>query len=278
MKIRVVSVNNFPTASGVASSSSGLSWLAMWLAKIYGWELDRMEISRLARMGSGSACRSLFGGFVMWERGFSNFDEVENEKEKVDLKSTAIQLFDEHHWPDLWWVICVADDRRKDVPSTDGMQRTVETSELLKWREKHVVPTHIEKLKIALSNKNWSDLTTIIMKESNSLHSVWLDTYPPIFYMNETTKSIISLVHELNENHSEPLAAYTVDAGANWFLITKQAYVETLLCLLKSLSNLTNNENNNCSLIESKNFEEFSPTQEFKDKIISKYSERIQLS
>lgn len=85
MRIKVVSTNNFPTASGVASSSSGLSCLAYCLAKIYGVEMDLGEISRLARLGSGSACRSLYGGFVMWDRGFSSFEVSKSVYELVIL-------------------------------------------------------------------------------------------------------------------------------------------------------------------------------------------------
>ena len=277
MSLKIVSNNNFPTASGVASSSSGLSCLAMCLSRIYGWGLDKTEISRLARMGSGSACRSLFGGFVMWDRGFEDIKELETDKAKVDKQSRAIQLFDELHWPDLCCLICIADDKRKDMPSTDGMKTTVETSPFIQLREKEVVPKHIREIKIALEEKNWSNLAEIIMRESNSLHSVWLDTFPPIFYMNETTKAIISLVHELNRHHSEPVAAYTVDAGANWFLITKQAYVDSLLKILMQLANLTSEDVNNYSLVESQNYEVFKSSEELESKLNSRFKDRIQL-
>lgn len=70
-KVRVESINNFPTASGLASSSSGLSCLSYILARLYGVKEEFPgEYSMLARLGSGSACRSLYGGFVQWQRGF----------------------------------------------------------------------------------------------------------------------------------------------------------------------------------------------------------------
>jgi diphosphomevalonate decarboxylase len=62
--VDIISVNNFNTAAGMASSSSGLSCLAFALFKAYGIEASREEISMYARLGSGSACRSLEGGFV----------------------------------------------------------------------------------------------------------------------------------------------------------------------------------------------------------------------
>jgi diphosphomevalonate decarboxylase len=67
-----VSENNFPTAAGVASSSSGLACLAACLAKLYQVDLSAEELTILARLGSGSASRSLFGGFVEWHRGFKD--------------------------------------------------------------------------------------------------------------------------------------------------------------------------------------------------------------
>ena len=95
MHFHVESVNNFPTASGVASSSSGLSCLALCLSKVYGCNMSLEEVSRLARLGSGSASRSLFGGFVLWDKGFD--DDVKD----ADLNSKAIQVKSEEHWPDL---------------------------------------------------------------------------------------------------------------------------------------------------------------------------------
>jgi diphosphomevalonate decarboxylase len=131
---------------------------------------------------------------------------------------------------------------KNKVSSTKGMKTTVDTSELLKHREKEVVPKHMKLIKEALDNKDWNALSEVIMKESNSLHSVCLDTYPPIFYMNDTTKSIISLVHDLNGFNYEPLAAYTVDAGANCFLITREKNLNFLLGTLQSISGLSDDK------------------------------------
>lgn len=78
MKIRVTSENNFATASGLASSSSGLSCLSFALAKLYGVNEDyEGEYSKFARLGSGSACRSVYGGLVKWHCGFENKDELD---------------------------------------------------------------------------------------------------------------------------------------------------------------------------------------------------------
>jgi len=84
MGLRVTSENNFATASGLASSSSGLSCLAFALAQLYGLEeLFPGEYTKFARLGSGSACRSLYGGFVEWQRGFKDISELDSNLEKV---------------------------------------------------------------------------------------------------------------------------------------------------------------------------------------------------
>ena len=244
MKVHVESNNNFPTASGVASSSSGLSCLALCLNKVYGCEMDLGECSRLARLGSGSACRSLYGGFVIWDKGFevSNWEEIKNlsssQIAEASLKSKAIQVKDENHWSDCSIVICVADPEKKKVSSTKGMKTSVETSEFLAYRATNIVPKRLERISKAIEEKDWNSFTEVIMKESNSLHASCLDTYPPIFYMNETTKNIVSLVHDINDNFYEPVAAYTVDAGANCFLITKQAHLNYLIGLISEVSSL----------------------------------------
>lgn len=99
-KIHVVSENNFPTAAGLASSASGYACLVYSLAQLYG--LKKQEISDIARLGSGSACRSIYGGFVQWQKGV-----------QLDGKdSIAVQVAPASHWPDLHVLILVVHERR----------------------------------------------------------------------------------------------------------------------------------------------------------------------
>jgi diphosphomevalonate decarboxylase len=96
-----------------------MSCLVVVLAKLFGLEKEKDMLSALARQGSGSACRSIYGGFVEWEKY--------NEKHK----SIAKQLYDETYW-DLSILLLIVSDKRKDTGSTDGMKMSKETSELLK--------------------------------------------------------------------------------------------------------------------------------------------------
>ncbi|XP_050879335.1 diphosphomevalonate decarboxylase MVD2, peroxisomal-like [Lathyrus oleraceus] len=89
---------------------------------------DESQLSAIARQGSGSACRSLFGGFVKWIMG----------KEENGSDSLAVQLADEKHWDELVIVIAVVSSRQKETSSTSGMRETVETSLLLQHRAKVV--------------------------------------------------------------------------------------------------------------------------------------------
>ena len=95
MHLRIESVNNFPTAAGVASSSSGLACVAACLSKLYQANLEPKELTILARLGSGSASRSLFGGFVEWHRGFYHDQE---ERSEISRRSFASQVISENDW------------------------------------------------------------------------------------------------------------------------------------------------------------------------------------
>lgn len=144
-KAHICSENNFPTAAGLASSASGYACLVTALAKAYKVEGD---YSIIARLGSGSACRSVIGGFVRWHKG--------NQEDGSD--SFASQIVPATHWPSIRILILVVNDARKKIGSTPGMQRSVETSELLKHRASHVVPQRIEQMIKAIKNHDFEHL------------------------------------------------------------------------------------------------------------------------
>lgn len=125
--LHIVSENSFPTAAGLASSAAGFACLVAAIAELLEVrEAFLGQLSTIARQGSGSACRSLAGGFVRWEKG--------EEKLADGSDSVAVQVADEHHWAELCAIVCVVNDRAKDTSSTSGMQHTKRTSELLRFR------------------------------------------------------------------------------------------------------------------------------------------------
>jgi len=205
--LHIVSENNFPTAAGLASSASGFAALTFTLYTLYSLSpsTSPFELSRIARQGSGSACRSIFGGFVAWEMGTS----------PDGSDSLAIEVAPKEHWPEMEALICVVSDLKKGTSSTTGMQNTVQTSELLQHRIQNVVPKRMEQMSQAIKNKDFETFADITMRDSNQFHSVCLDTLPPIFYMNDISKTIIATVNEINRVAGKTIAAYTYDAGPN---------------------------------------------------------------
>ncbi|KAB1993195.1 hypothetical protein ES319_D13G012800v1 [Gossypium barbadense] len=211
LHLHIASYNNFPTAAGLASSAAGFACLVFALAKLMNVSEDESQLSAIARQGSGSACRSLFGGFVKWIMG----------KEDDGSDSLAVQLVDEKHWEDLFIIIAVVSSRQKETSSTSGMRESVETSSLLQHRAKEVVPKRTIQMEEAIQNRDFASFAKLACADSNQFHAVCLDTLPPIFYMNDTSHRIISYVEKCNRSEGTPQVAYTFDAGPNAVLIAR---------------------------------------------------------
>ncbi|XP_053305630.1 diphosphomevalonate decarboxylase [Spea bombifrons] len=219
-KVHICSVNNFPTAAGLASSAAGYACLVYTLAKLYGVE---GELSEIARQGSGSACRSMYGGFVQWIMG-----------EKEDGKdSLAQQVEAESHWPELRILILVASAEKKHVGSTAGMQTSVKTSPLLKLRAESVVPGRMEEMIESIRKKDFESFGQLTMKDSNQFHATCLDTFPPIFYLNQVSQRIIHLVHRYNAYYGQTKVAYSFDAGPNAVIFTLEPTVNEFVEVVK---------------------------------------------
>ncbi|KAI9253455.1 diphosphomevalonate decarboxylase [Phascolomyces articulosus] len=221
--VRVCSENNFPTAAGLASSASGLAALVYTLAQLFDLDVTVSELSRIARQGSGSACRSLFGGFVAWEKG----------EAKDGSDSMAVQVAPESHWPDLEALVCVVSDAKKGTSSTEGMQHTVQSSPLMQERL-NIVPGRMEGMKKAILERDFQTFAELTMRDSNQFHAVCLDTYPPIFYLNDTSRAIIRLVHAYNSTSPDGKlkAAYTYDAGPNAVIYAPKENMREIIQLI----------------------------------------------
>ncbi|XP_075644597.1 diphosphomevalonate decarboxylase 2-like [Castanea sativa] len=219
LHLHIASYNNFPTAAGLASSAAGFACLVFALAKLMNAKEDQSQLSAIARQGSGSACRSLYGGFVKWIMG----------KDEDGRDSLAVQLADEKHWDDLVIIIAVVSSRQKETSSTSGMRETVETSLLLKHRAKEIVPKRIVQMEEAIKNRDFASFAQLTCTDSNQFHAVCLDTSPPIFYMNDTSHRIISVVEKWNRSEGVPQVAYTFDAGPNAVMIARDRKAASLL-------------------------------------------------
>ena len=225
--VLVVSENSFPTASGLASSASGIATLIYAVSKALGIALSEKELSMIARQGSGSSCRSVIGGIVKWEKG--TLDDGSD--------SFAHQLYPASYWPDLKDIIVIVSSAKKKVSSRAGMAHTVKTSPLYEARQ-NVLDKHIASLESALKNKDLTKLAEIVMKESNNMHATMLDTTPPIMYMDDNSKAIVYAIEDLNKSEGKAIAGYTFDAGANAHIITIEGNKEKVISQIKNIEGI----------------------------------------
>ena len=207
LDIKIESINTFPIASGCASSASSMAALVLAITSALKLKniISKTELTKIARLGSGSACRSIFGGICEWEKG--NKDD-----------SMAVQLYEKNYW-DLGIKLIIVSQKEKDVSSSLGMKITKETSELFKYRINYIVKQNLENIKKCLKEKDFNNFAEIIIKDSNNFHACCRDSYPSINYLNEESDFIMKIVMSLNKIYGKNICAYTFDAGSNAFLI-----------------------------------------------------------
>jgi diphosphomevalonate decarboxylase len=220
-RFRVATRNNFPSAAGLASSASGFAALTLATAGALGRaDTSTAELSRLARnSGSGSAARSVLGGYVEWPVS-------EDEK-----GSEAVQISDAEHW-DLRDVIAVVEIGPKSVPSLEGHRRAV-TSPYFS-RRLELLPERLAKVRRAIAERDLELLGPVLEEEAVDLHLVAMSSRPPIFYWAPGTVAVLRTVRELRQ---EGLAAWaTMDAGANVHVICDADSEEDVAERLEGLS------------------------------------------
>jgi diphosphomevalonate decarboxylase len=205
--VRVATRNTFPTAGGLASSASGFAALTLAGAGAFGKQASAKDLSLLARRsGSGSACRSVLGGFVEWTASRGDGD--------TDEDSYARQLADAEHW-DLRDVIAVVEIGPKLVSSLEGHVRAL-TSPYFEKRQE-LLPERLEKVRRAIRARDLATLGLVIEEEAIDLHLIAMSSHPPVFYWSPGTVAVLRAVRELRQ---EGLAAWaTMDAGANVHVI-----------------------------------------------------------
>jgi len=209
-RARVRSENNFPTASGLASSASGFAALAGAASAAAGLPLTGRALSQLARMGSGSASRSVFGGFVEWRAG----------RRPDGRDCYAVPLFPAHHWPALVDLVVIVEGAPvKEVRSAEAMQSTVRTSSEYAARLAEI-PRRISRMRRAIAARDAGVLFPLVMEECDSFRSVCETTRPPLDYLTATSRAVLAEVRTANREAGGSIAAYTHDAGAHVHVFT----------------------------------------------------------
>ncbi len=218
LRATVRSENNFPTASGLASSASGFAALAGAASAAAGLSLSAPELSRLARRGSGSASRSVFGGFVRWDAG-----------RRADGEDCyARTLFGPDHWPALVdLVVLVEGAPVKEVRSADAMQATVRTSPEYARRLAEL-PKRLARIERAIAARAPDRLFPLVMEECDSFRAVCETTVPSLDYLTTTSRAVLEEVRTLNREAGRPVVAYTHDAGAHVHLFTLERHVRRI--------------------------------------------------
>ncbi len=216
--VRIESRANFPANAGLASSAAGIAAITLGLNELLELDLSLKELSKIARLGSGSACRSMFGGFVMWEKGIRDDGE----------DSYCYQLFPSDHWKDLVDVIAIISEEEKKISSRKGMMRSAETSELMECRLKFI-ENSINEVIDSIRRRDEERFYYYVMRHSNSMHAVILDSWPSFFYLNDKSLKIMEWVQEFGK------AGYTFDAGPNPHIFTTEKYVSEVTDFLEKI-------------------------------------------
>jgi diphosphomevalonate decarboxylase len=198
----VTSSNNFPMGAGIASSASAFAALSLAACAAAGLDLSERDLSRLARLGSGSACRSIPGGFVEWQPGTGDED------------SYAFSLAPADHWA-LADCIAVVSHKHKPTGSSEG-HLLADTSPLQAARLLQV-PRHLEDCRRAILTKDFELLADTMELDSNLMHAVIMTTSPSVLYWQAPTVSVMQAVRAWRKAGAS--AAYTIDAGPNVHVI-----------------------------------------------------------
>ncbi|HHT55877.1 MAG TPA: diphosphomevalonate decarboxylase [Acholeplasma sp.] len=207
--VEVTSVNNVPTSAGLASSASSFAALTLAATKAFNLNLSKEELSRLSRYASGSASRSIFGNFAIWDVG----DDKTSIARPIDI-----------NWPEFKIIVLMIDKSKKPASSTDAMKESVENKLLYdEWVKQSKID--LDKMLIALNNKDIKSVGEIAEKNANHMHDLIEST--GITYKTKESLKAIDKIHELRTKGV--LAYYTMDAGPNIKIITIDSEVNKIV-------------------------------------------------
>lgn len=216
---RITSENNFPIGAGLASSASGFAALALAGAAALGLDLSERELSALARFGSGSACRSIPGGFVEW---------------RVDPhtgETYAQSLAPADHWG-LVDCIAILSEQHKPVGSEMGM-RNAGSSPLQKTRVEDA-NRRLNLCRDAILSRDFDALAAVTELDSNMMHAVMMTSDPPLYYWLPGSLAVMEAVKAWQAEGLQ--VTFTLDAGPNVHVITTRAFMGEVIRRLRQIS------------------------------------------
>jgi len=221
LKARVKTKNNFPKGTGVASSASGFAALSLAASRAAGIKLSKRKLSVLARLGSGSACRSIPDGLVEWQKG-------------IDSNSSySYSLYPPKYWS-LVDIVVMVDTKEKKVSSTEGHELAKEspffTARVNGLRQK------LKAIKKTMKNKNFEKFGEILEEETLNMHAVMMTSIPPLLYWQGKTIEIMQAIRNWRQ---EGLKSYfTIDAGPTVHIICLKKDVSSVKRKLAQISGI----------------------------------------
>jgi diphosphomevalonate decarboxylase len=219
----VMSENNFPSGAGIASSASAFAALAAAGSKAAGLDLSEPELSRLARRGSGSASRSIPGGFVEWQLGTSDED------------SFAFSIAEPDHW-DLVDCIAIVSTSHKKTGSTEG--HSIAGTSPLQAARVADAPRRLDICRTAILEKDFNSFASIVELDSDMMHAVMMTSTPALHYWKPASLEVMNCVRQWRMDGLP--VCYTVDAGPNVHVICTEAEVQRIEKQLREIKGVEN--------------------------------------
>src|SRR5215470_117553 len=217
-RARVSTRSRVPRGAGLASSAAAFAALALAGSRAAGLRLEPPALSALARRGSGSAARSIFGGFVEWRRG-----------ERPDGRdSFAASLATADGW-DIRVVVAVTTSQPKAVSSRAGMARALSSPFYPAWVES--VEADLDEARAAIRSRDLEALGLVAEHSALAMHAVGLAARPPLLYWRAATLECMHRVWALRADGTA--AFFTIDAGPQVKVLCPRADAERVAGVLR---------------------------------------------
>ncbi len=209
--------NNIPTAAGLASSASGFAAVTLAFDQLFDWKLEKSQLSILARLGSGSACRSLWTGLVEWEQG-SREDGLDSYAHPLNIESKFMRAQDhiDHFLTQFCIGLLIFEQDKKIISSREAMLNTVKTSpSYTQWPQQ--VMHDLQEIKQAIADNNFVGMAEIAERNALAMHKTMFDSTPSTNYCTERTIAYREKIWALRKSGIP--VYFTQDAGPNLKLL-----------------------------------------------------------